>query len=250
MTVDDSADRWGDQKDPFGDDFYAVPYEEVVRARAERVLRENRDALRHFTELAIWEAVDRPDHLKVLVSLLWHWEAINPEWLAEACFMTVGDVRNLAEAQPIMEFPCLDCRMEIVPRNWRHRIRLLRSVDDYCGDDVGNGPSADLLCQTCQGQREEHAEQQRRLDDLRQQALLDEYRALPYRDRRSTREWAALKKQIHRRDGYRCRLCGRGDVPLHVHHRTYATYAEEKLEDLITLCRSCHAHFHFLAEAS
>jgi 5-methylcytosine-specific restriction endonuclease McrA len=59
-----------------------------------------------------------------------------------------------------------------------------------------------------------------------------------------------LKRQIHRRDGYCCRLCGRNDDQLHVHHRTYATYAEERLEDLITLCRSCHEHFHFLSEAS
>jgi 5-methylcytosine-specific restriction endonuclease McrA len=159
-------------------------------------------------------------------------------------------VRNVAEAQPIMVFPCLDCGMEIAARNRRHRIRLLNSVDDFCGDDVGNGPPADLLCQTCQQQRAEHAEQQRRLDDLRHQALLDEYRARPYADRRSTREWAALKKQIHRRDDWRCRLCGRGDLQLHVHHRTYATYAEERLEDLITLCRACHQHFHFLSEAS
>jgi 5-methylcytosine-specific restriction endonuclease McrA len=250
MAVDHSSERWGDQNDPFGDEFYSVPYEEVVRARAEHVLGDNRDALRHFVELAIWEALDRPDHLKVLVSLLWHWEAIDPEWVAEACFMTVGDVRNLAESQPIMVFPCLDCGMEIAPSNRQHRIRLLRSVDDFCGDDVGNGPPADLLCQTCQQQRDEYAEQQRRLDDLRQQALLDEYRARTYADRRSTREWAALKKQIHRRDGNRCRLCDRGDVQLHVHHRTCATYAEERLEDLITLCRSCHAHFHFLSEAS
>jgi hypothetical protein len=130
MVDDHSPDRWGDQNDPFGDESYSVPYEELVRARAEHVLGDNRDAMRHFVELAIWEALDRPDHLKVLVSLLWHWEAIDPEWVAEACFMTVGDVRNLAESQPIMGFPCLDCGMEIAPRNRRHRIRLLRRVDD------------------------------------------------------------------------------------------------------------------------
>jgi 5-methylcytosine-specific restriction endonuclease McrA len=96
----------------------------------------------------------------------------------------------------------------------------------------------------------DHAEEQRRLDDLRQQALLAEYRGRPYAERRQTKEWAILKKQVHRRDGYRCRLCGRADVQLHVHHRTYETYAEERLEDLMTPCRSCHEHFHFLSEAS
>ena len=250
MAVDHSSDRWEDQKDPFGDEFYSVPYEEVIRARAEHVLGDNRDALRHFVELAIWEALDSPDHLKVLVSLLWHWEAVDPEWVAQACFMTVGDVRNLAEAQPITVFPCLDCGMELTVRNRRHRIRLLRSVEGFCRDDEGSGPPTGLLCKTCQQQREEHAEQQRRLDDLRRQALLAEYRARPYADRRKTREWAALKRQIHRRDGYRCCLCGCSDVQLHVHHRTYATYAEERLEDLITLCRCCHENFHVLSEVS
>ena len=95
-------------------------------------------------------------------------------------------------------------------------------------------------------QREEHAEDQRRLDNLRQQALLTEYRERPYAERRQTREWAILKRQVHRRDGYRCRLCGRDDdVQLHVHHCTYANYAEERLEDLITLCSACHERFHF-----
>jgi 5-methylcytosine-specific restriction endonuclease McrA len=56
--------------------------------------------------------------------------------------------------------------------------------------------------------------------------------------------------QIHRRDGYRCRFCNRNNGPLHVHHRTYATYAEERLEDLLTLCRGCHEYFHRLSEAS
>ena len=77
-----------------------------------------------------------------------------------------------------------------------------------------------------------------------------EYRARPYAERRQTKEWAILKNQIHRRDRYRCRLCGEGDVELHVHHATYNNYAEERLEDLITLCSVCHHHFHFRSEAS
>jgi 5-methylcytosine-specific restriction endonuclease McrA len=251
MADDHSSDPWCDQSgDPFGEEFYLVPPDELIRARAEQVHQDNQDALRHFVELAIWEALDNPDHLKVLISLLWNWKAINPLWLAEAAFMTVGDVRDIAESQPIMAFPCLDCGTELVVRNRRHRIRMQSSLEDHRQDEAGNGPPADLLCETCQEQRKDHAEQQRLLDIQRQQALLAEYRARPYADRRDTREWAVLKRQVHRRDGYRCRLCGRDDVQLHVHHRTYATYAEEKLEDLITLCCSCHEHFHFWSEAS
>jgi 5-methylcytosine-specific restriction endonuclease McrA len=39
------------------------------------------------------------------------------------------------------------------------------------------------------------------------------------------------------------------NAQLHVHHNNYANYAQERLEDLIILCSSCHQRFHFL-EAS
>jgi hypothetical protein len=204
-----------------------VPPEEEIRARAEQVLRDNRDALRHFVEVAIWGALDQPDQLKVLVSLLWHWKDVDPKWVAEASFMTVSDVRDIAEAQPVMAFPCLGCGVELTVWNRRHRIRLQRSVEDYCSDTAENDPPAELLCAPCEEQRNGLVEQQRRLDRERYQALLAEYRARPYAERRQTKEWAILKNQIHRRDKYRCRLCGGDGVELHVHHATYENYSRE-----------------------
>jgi 5-methylcytosine-specific restriction endonuclease McrA len=246
----DNPDPWKGQNDPFGEDFSFLSPDEEIRARAEQIHQDNQDALRHFVELAIWEAMDKPDLLKVLVSTLWLWEAIDAHWLAEASFMTVGDVRDIAESQRVMTYPCLDCGKELAVNNrWQH-IEMWSMMNEYCGDRVVNGPPTALFCATCRKQRREHAEQQRRLDRERYEALLKEYRAKPYADRRSTREWAILKRRIHRRDGYRCRMCGAGGVELHVHHRTYDTYAEERLEDLITLCRSCHDLFHGLSEAS
>jgi 5-methylcytosine-specific restriction endonuclease McrA len=245
----DNPDFRGDQSDPFREEFYLVPHDEVLWERAEQVRQDNRDALRHFVELAIWEALDNPELLKVLLSLLWLWEAIEPTWLAEASFMNVGNVRDLVDSQPIMSFNCLDCGAELKPLNRRHLLRMHHSLRVLRKDEIGDDLT-DLLCTTCIAQRADHAEEQRRLDDLRQQALLADYRGRPYAERRRTKEWAILKKQVHRRDGYRCRLCGRDGVQLHVHHRTYETYAEERLEDLITLCHTCHEHFHFLSEAS
>jgi hypothetical protein len=63
-------------------------------------------------------------------------------------------------------------------------------------------------------------------------------------------EWEILKKEIHSRDGYRCRVCNRNDRPLHLHHRTYRGYAEESLEDLVTLCADCHGLFHAYSKVS
>jgi hypothetical protein len=246
----DNPNYRGDQNDPFGEDFFLLPSEEEIRARAEQILGDNRDYLRFYIEQAIWYALDNPDLVKVLLSLLWHWETIDPKWLAEASFMTVSDVRNLTESQPVMTFNCLDCSTELADKSRLQEIGMQHSLEVYCGDKTKNAPPVNLLCGSCHQQRKDHAEQQADLDRRRYQALLEEHRERPYEDRRQTQEWKVLKKQIHRRDGYRCRLCGRDGAQLHVHHRTYATYAEERLEDLITLCRSCHEHFHFLSEAS
>jgi hypothetical protein len=248
---EDNADHRRDQSDPFGEDFYLVPHAEEIWARSEQLAADNQDHLRHFVELAIWKALDLDDrdHLKVLLSLLWLWEDVDPRWLAEASYRSVGDVRDLVDSQPVVTFNCLDCGAELRPMNRRHLLRMRHSLKAHRRDDLGDYLTV-LLCKTCIAHRADHAEDQRRLDDLRQQALLAEYRGKPYSERRQTKEWAMLKRQVHRRDGYRCRLCGRNDDQLHVHHRTYATYAEERLEDLITLCRSCHERFHFLQEAS
>jgi 5-methylcytosine-specific restriction endonuclease McrA len=239
MADDHSSDPWGDQSP-----------EEEIRARAEQVLQDNRDALRLFVEQALWDALDQPERLKDLMTLLFHWKDVDPKWLAESSFMTVADVYDLVESQPLMSFPCLSCGAELLVRNRLRRIRLLRSLEDYCGDETGDSPSAELLCEICEEQMNDLVEQQRRLDRERYEALLAEYRARPYELRRESREWAVLKRRVHARDGYCCRLCGRADVALQVHHSTYRNYAQERLEDLISLCGECHRHVHFRSEAS
>jgi hypothetical protein len=248
--TDSNSEFSGWQSDLFGEDFFLLPHEEEIRARAEHVRQHNRDYLRHFVELAIWGAQDQPDQLKVLITLLWHCKDVDPKWMAESAFMTVSDVRDIVEAQPLWAFPCLGCCVEITVLNRRHVIRLQQSVEHYCSDTAGNDVPAELLCKTCQEQKNDLADQQRLLDRERYEALLAEYRARPYAERRQTKEWAVIKKQIHHRDRYRCRLCGRDDVELHVHHCTYENYARERLEDLITLCSVCHHDFHFKSEAS
>jgi 5-methylcytosine-specific restriction endonuclease McrA len=247
FNEDDADHRW-DQSGLFGENFYLVPHAEEIWARSEQLAADNQDHFRHFVELAIWGALDNPDLLKVLLCLLWLWEDVDPRWLAEASFRSVGDVRDLADSEPIKTFNCLYCGAELRPMNRDHQIRMDHSQKTYRRD--GGDTPTDLLCKVCIAQRAAHAEDQRRLDDLRQKALLADYRRRPYAERRQTKEWAILKRQVHRRDGYRCRLCGRSDVELHVHHCTYENYVQERLEDLITLCSVCHNDFHFRSEAS
>lgn len=63
-----------------------------------------------------------------------------------------------------------------------------------------------------------------------------------YEDRRGrkyTTHFRAIRQQVLNRDGNKCTECGR-EQDLHAHHLTYENEGNEKLEDLITLCASCH----------
>lgn len=77
---------------------------------------------------------------------------------------------------------------------------------------------------------------------LTQKRIL-ELRTLPYEKYLKTPEWKQKRDAALERDGYRCRACD-SDKKLEVHHRTYVRRGNEDLNDLTTLCESCHEHFH------
>ena len=57
--------------------------------------------------------------------------------------------------------------------------------------------------------------------------------------------WEVVKLMVKSRDSYTCQDCG-AKLDLQVHHKTYDHHGDEKnhLEDLITLCHSCHRKAH------
>jgi hypothetical protein len=71
----------------------------------------------------------------------------------------------------------------------------------------------------------------------------DELRAMPYEQYLKTPAWANKREQALERDGHRCRVCNTSEH-LHVHHRTYTRRGNEDLNDLTTLCETCHESFH------
>jgi len=70
--------------------------------------------------------------------------------------------------------------------------------------------------------------------------------AIPYEDYLTTTWWLSIRAEVLERDGYQCRRCSKGHTRLEVHHRTYEHKGAEidHLEDLVTLCSSCHRMVH------
>ena len=64
---------------------------------------------------------------------------------------------------------------------------------------------------------------------------------LSYLEFLKTKYWSKVKRQVLKRDNYKCQKCGSGKL-LHVHHLTYKHHLKEHchLSDLITLCKQCH----------
>lgn len=247
--MDSNADAHYGQNDPFGEDFFLPPHPEELRARAQQVRQDNQDAIRHYVELVLWGMLDRPDLVRLLVAVFWLWEDIETEWLAEACYMSVRDTIEVAEAKSPIAFNCLDCGVELPIGGRQHLIDRLRSYKAFHKGETQGAPRA-LLCAGCIKRRDQNDKRQRNVNQKRYRAILRDYRNGSYAERRMKKEWEMLKKEVHSRDDYRCRMCNRKDLHLHLHHRTYVGYAQERLEDLITLCEGCHFLFHAHSEVS
>jgi phage terminase large subunit GpA-like protein len=61
----------------------------------------------------------------------------------------------------------------------------------------------------------------------------------------TTKEWQARCEAVKMRCRARCEYCGSRPVQ-NVHHRTYARWMQEPLEDLMGVCRACHCLIHGL----
>lgn len=69
--------------------------------------------------------------------------------------------------------------------------------------------------------------------------------AMPYDEFLQTIYWDIIRGYKLYKAHYKCELCNQNGQ-LHVHHKTYENHGNEHehLDDLIVLCRDCHAKFH------
>jgi hypothetical protein len=68
-----------------------------------------------------------------------------------------------------------------------------------------------------------------------------------YKQYMQSDEWKKKRRLIYIRDVY-CKACNSGSN-LGVHHKTYKRLGEEKLSDLVLLCKPCHFKCHDLFKA-
>ena len=61
-------------------------------------------------------------------------------------------------------------------------------------------------------------------------------------------EGPVRRVQALTRAGYKCQTCISRDTMLDVHHNSYQTYGDERPQDLVVLCRSCHQKVHGVVE--
>lgn len=59
-----------------------------------------------------------------------------------------------------------------------------------------------------------------------------------------SQQWKDIRKVILKRDNYTCRKCHEDNIPLEIHHITYARLGHEDYSDLVALCRTCHQSIH------
>jgi len=80
---------------------------------------------------------------------------------------------------------------------------------------------------------------------LYRQAGLYELKSMDYDLYLKTEEWQVTRLRAIENAQGKCQGCGALGIELHVHHKTYERRGEELPDDLIVLCKECHAKHHY-----
>ena len=158
------------------------------------------------------------------------------------------EVWAVAASEPISLFRCLDCGELLVVRDRRDLLRLRRALRAISCARAGDPGDVSLLCDSCTELRLQLHNEEQRLRRLAQQARTAQLRKMPFAEYRKQPEWQVQRVQALTRARYRCQMCSSHDATLDVHHNSYQNYGDERPEDLVVLCRSCHQKSHGVME--
>jgi 5-methylcytosine-specific restriction endonuclease McrA len=155
---------------------------------------------------------------------------------------------NIAVAEPVSVFGCLDCDELLDVCDRRDLLHLRRASRAISCARPGDPGDAILFCDSCTNLRLQLHNEEQRLRRLARQARAAQLRKMTFAEYRMQPEWQARRSATLARAGYRCQTCGENDVCLDVHHNAYERYGDENTFDLVVLCRSCHQKVHGIVE--
>jgi 5-methylcytosine-specific restriction endonuclease McrA len=158
------------------------------------------------------------------------------------------EVWETAALEPVSVFWCLDCGEPLDVRDRRDLMRLKSVTRAAATARPGDPGDATLLCDSCTDLRLQLHNEDQRLRRLARQARTAQLRRMPFAEYRTQPEWQVRRGQALTRARYRCQMCSSHDATLDVHHNCYHNYGDERPEDLVVLCRSCHQKFHGVEE--
>lgn len=148
-----------------------------------------------------------------------------------------------------IKLTCQKCGNEFVVINGlRHR--------KYCSLEcagVAKKPRILKTCVICEKEYEVLQKQERRYVSkccsfdclIKYNAQINRRNAKEAKNRTGCKEWLEIRDGIKQRDAFTCNVCGSEDK-LIVHHKVeWRKTKDNRPENLVTLCRSCHAKIHF-----
>jgi 5-methylcytosine-specific restriction endonuclease McrA len=206
---------------------------------ARRMYQDNRGALwTHIvaTGLLVEDSLELRANL---ISLFAQIDEIPISWLDHAFGVNGREAWAIAQTEPIFLFWCLSCQEQIHPKGPMHMRRLKRELEVLRNCSVGEMVSTLLLCGRCTELRLHLYNEECRAARLAQQARAAQLYKMGAKYREEP-EWQVRRVQALTRARYKCQFCSRRDTTLDVHHNTYENYGDERPEDLVVLCRSCH----------
>lgn len=150
-----------------------------------------------------------------------------------------------------MGYFCSNCQkdMKLIAKELRDKYKKEKSEQDQLSKEVLNA----FYEQKLKNQMEVFSDESNKiyqrfnaLFDIISEKEADDLKNLKYSDFLQTKYWDVVRRQKMKRANFKCELCNSNGKSLNVHHKTYDNHGMEHryLEDLIVLCRKCHAKFH------
>jgi 5-methylcytosine-specific restriction endonuclease McrA len=168
--------------------------------------------------------------------------------IADAFGLSGRETWEIAASEPVSVFWCLRCGELLDVRDRRDLMRLRSVTRAAATARPGDPGDAILFCDSCTDLHLQLRSDEQRLGRLARQARTVQLRTMPFAEYRNQPEWVQRRREALARAGYRCQMGASHDGPLDVHHNTYQNYGDERLGDLVVICRSCHQKFHGIVE--